>query len=430
MKEIAKVVKMELGWVFTDDGARAFPYGDLFELQRQVALVKNKTIQLCWEWNHFGADFRAMSGAYPKPSDVTGYKSIDGFAYDHLKVDFSMMYTVNLNTSIRSAKAAFESAQKSIWKGERSILSYRKDAPIEVHNQAISFVKQGAKHKVIVKVFSRPYIKEKGYQSTSVEFELTHLQDSPKEIVQRCMSGGYKIGESKLIWNEKKKKWFLYLTYKFAPEAVSLDPDKIMGVDLGIACVAYMGFRFCQDRHVIPGHEVKHFRQRVEARKVELQRQGKFCGEGRIGHGRATRTKPVDQIGHAIARFRDTANHKYSRFIVNMAVKHGCGVIQMEDLHIHSEDKLLKDWTYFDLRTKLEYKAKEKGIEMRFVNPRYTSQRCSCCGYIDQENRKTQKDFICRECGFTANADYNAALNLATAGIEQIIDEYVSANHK
>ena len=146
MKEISKVVKIELGWIFTDDGERAFPYGDLFELQRQVALVKNKTIQLCWEWNNFGADFRAMSGTYPKPSDVTGYKSIDGFVYDHLKADFSVMYTVNLNASIRSAKAAFESAQKNIRDGKSSILSYRKDAPIELHNQSVSFSKQGAKH--------------------------------------------------------------------------------------------------------------------------------------------------------------------------------------------------------------------------------------------------------------------------------------------
>ncbi|MBQ7139723.1 MAG: transposase [Clostridia bacterium] len=430
MKEIAKVVKLELGWVFTDDGERAFPYSDLFEIQRQVALVKNKTIQLCWEWNNFGADFHAMSGAYPKTGDVTGYKTLDGYVYQRLKDDFSRMFKKNLNASVRSAQKAFETAKKSLHKGERSILSYRKDAPIELHNSAVSFSQEGRKYKAAVKVFSLSYAKEKGYAGTGVEFELSHLQGSPKEIVQRCMSGEYKIGESKLIWNEKKKKWFLYLTYKFTPAAVALDPEKIMGVDLGIACVAYMGFRFCEDRHVIPGHEVEHFRRRVEARKVELQRQGKFCGEGRIGHGRATRTKPVDQIGHAIARFRDTANHKYSRFIVDMAVKHGCGVIQMEDLHVHAEDKLLKDWTYFDLRTKLEYKAKEKGIEVRFVNPRYTSQRCSCCGYIEKENRKTQKEFICLECGFAANADYNAALNLATAGIEQIIDEYVSANHK
>ena len=428
MTAITKVTKIELGWVFTPEGTLAYPYDELFELQRQVALIKNKTVQLCWEWNNFGADFHAMTGAYPKPVDVTGYKQLEAYVYDRLKGSFGMMYTSNLITSIRSAAKAFKNALTEVSRGERSILSYRKDAPIEIHNQLITFSQHGTGMNVAIKVFSDQYRKEKGYPGTAVEFELHRLQGSPREIVQRCMSGEYKIGESKLIWNKKKRKWFLYLTYKFTPAPVTLDPKKIMGVDLGIACVAYMGFRFSEDRHVIPGHEVEHFRRRVETRKVALQRQGKFCGEGRIGHGRATRTKPVDAIGDAIARFRDTANHKYSRYIVDMAVKHGCGVIQMEDLHIHAEEKLLRDWTYFDLRTKVENKAKEKGIKVVFVNPRYTSQRCSCCGYIDPHNRETQQSFICRKCGFSANADYNAALNLATAGIEEMISEYLRAN--
>lgn len=430
MKTIAKVTKIELGWIFTSEGTRAFPYEDLFEIQRQVAQVKNKTVQLCWEWNNFGADFRAMSGTYPSTADVTGYKTLDGYVYHHLKDSFSMMYSMNLNASIRNAATDFRNAMNDVRRGERSVLSYRKDAPVEIHNSLISFAQNGAKLKVALKVFSISYCKEKGYAGTAVEFDLARLNGSPREIVQRCMSGEYKIGESQLIWNKKKGKWFLYLTYKFMPEAVSVDPEKIMGVDLGIACVAYMGFRFSEDRHVIPGHEVEHFRKKVEARKLALQRQGKFAGDGRIGHGRATRMKPVDAIGDAIARFRATANHKYSRYIVDMAVKHGCGVIQMEDLHIHSEEKLLRDWTYFDLRTKIEYKAKEKGIEVRFVNPKYTSQRCSCCGYIDRQNRVTQKSFVCNQCGFSANADYNAALNLATEGIEDIIREYLGANPK
>ena len=430
MKTVTKVTKIELGWIFTPEGTRAFPYEELFEIQRQVSLVKNKTVQLCWEWNNFGADFHTMSGAYPKTTDVTGYKTLDGFVYHHLKDSFSMMYSMNLNASIRNAATDFRNALNDVRRGERSVLSYRKDAPVEIHNSLIAFAQDGAKVKVSLKVFSASYCKEKGYAGTAVEFELAHLNGSPKEIVRRCMNGEYKIGESKLIWNRKKSKWFLYLAYRFTPEAVSVDPDRIMGVDLGIACVAYMGFCFSEDRHVIPGHEVEHFRQRMEARKVALQRQGKFCGEGRIGHGRATRTKPADAIGDAIARFRDTANHKYSRYIVDMAVKHGCGVIQMEDLHIHSDEKLLRDWTYFDLRNKIEYKAKEKGIEVRFVDPKYTSQRCSCCGYIDRQNRETQKSFVCKQCGFAANADYNAALNLATAGIEDIIREYIGANPK
>ncbi|MEM4385797.1 MAG: transposase [Candidatus Anstonellales archaeon] len=107
-----------------------------------------------------------------------------------------------------------------------------------------------------------------------------------------------------------------------------------------------------------------------------------------------------------MVNFRNTVNYKYSRYIVDMAVKYGCGIIQMEDLEGISKDSLfLKDWTYYDLQEKMKYKAEEYGIEVRKISPRYTSQRCSnMCRHIDKENRETQEKFICKKCGYTENA--------------------------
>jgi transposase len=47
------------------------------------------------------------------------------------------------------------------------------------------------------------------------------------------------------------------------------------------------------------------------------------------------------------------------------------------------------------------------------VPPAYTSQRCSVCGHVATENRKSQADFACTACGFACNADVNAARNIA-----------------
>ena len=47
------------------------------------------------------------------------------------------------------------------------------------------------------------------------------------------------------------------------------------------------------------------------------------------------------------------------------------------------------------------------------VNPAYTSQRCSACGHVDGKSRESQADFRCTACGFAANADVNAAINIA-----------------
>ena len=50
------------------------------------------------------------------------------------------------------------------------------------------------------------------------------------------------------------------------------------------------------------------------------------------------------------------------------------------------------------------------------VPAKYTSQRCSNCGHIDKDNRKTQADFCCLSCGYRDNADVNAALNIKASG--------------
>jgi len=47
------------------------------------------------------------------------------------------------------------------------------------------------------------------------------------------------------------------------------------------------------------------------------------------------------------------------------------------------------------------------------IDPAFTSQRCSACGYIAAESRKSQALFACVACGCTLNADVNAAKNIA-----------------
>jgi len=70
------------------------------------------------------------------------------------------------------------------------------------------------------------------------------------------------------------------------------------------------------------------------------------------------------------------------------------------------------NWSFYQLEQFLTYKAAEKGIGLVFVDPRYTSQRCSKCGHIKKANRKQQSIFKCCKCGFSHNADLNAAKNI------------------
>ncbi|MFR0558226.1 RNA-guided endonuclease InsQ/TnpB family protein [Pseudoscardovia radai] len=64
----------------------------------------------------------------------------------------------------------------------------------------------------------------------------------------------------------------------------------------------------------------------------------------------------------------------------------------------------------------LEYKARLAGRTLIEVNPAYTSQTCSKCGYCTKENRESQAVFVCKNCHARMNADTNAAVNILNRG--------------
>jgi putative transposase len=62
------------------------------------------------------------------------------------------------------------------------------------------------------------------------------------------------------------------------------------------------------------------------------------------------------------------------------------------------------------LVTRLEQKAPGR---VEKVKAAYTSQTCNACKHIAAESRKSQATFVCVACGHRANADVNAARNIA-----------------
>lgn len=67
---------------------------------------------------------------------------------------------------------------------------------------------------------------------------------------------------------------------------------------------------------------------------------------------------------------------------------------------------------FYQFRTRLEAKVNARSGKFIAVNPAYTSQTCAACGYVAKENRVTQDQFRCVECGHENNADINAAQNI------------------
>ena len=71
---------------------------------------------------------------------------------------------------------------------------------------------------------------------------------------------------------------------------------------------------------------------------------------------------------------------------------------------------------HFEFRRMLAYKCQRSGARLVLVEPAYTSQTCSQCGYCAEANRKSQAVFLCVVCGHHQNADLNAAKNILAAG--------------
>jgi putative transposase len=255
-------------------------------------------------------------------------------------------------------------------------------------------------------------------------------------IWNRILSGDYDLGMAQLIYSKRLRKWFVNISYSFErkPDA-KVDPNIRLGLDLGIQVPVYLAIAGTPLRTGLysEGETIENFRRQVESRRRKLRRNERKILERRQGHGRKHKLAPIEKLQQKIEDFRRTSNHRISKAVVNFALEHRAGTIVMENLkgfyEEHSEDKFLKNWTYHDLQSKIEYKANENGIIVEKVKPRYTSQRCSQCGHIDEANRPSREQFKCIKCGFETFADHNAALNMSTAHIEKSISRSLPLNN-
>src|ERR1700733_10870104 len=79
-------------------------------------------------------------------------------------------------------------------------------------------------------------------------------------------------------------------------------------------------------------------------------------------------------------------------------------------------NKAILDQGWAQFRRQLEYKMLWVGGLLLAVPRQNTSRICPSCGHLCGENRQTQADFACSECGYSQNADLVGAINVLRAG--------------
>lgn len=212
----------------------------------------------------------------------------------------------------------------------------------------------------------------------------------------------YIKGEADLVY--KKGKFYLFQTIEVPEEDVK-DIEEFIGVDFGITDIATLS-----DGTSFGSEDLNKIRDKYFKVRRSVQSKG-TKGSRKL----LKRLKGREQ------RFASITNHTISKRIVGQAVTENKG-IAIEDLtHIRERTTVRKaqrrkhhSWAFAQLRSFLEYKARLAGIPFVVVDPHYTSKTCNVCKHLGDRNGK---HFSCTSCGNLADADVNAAKNIAQLGI-------------
>lgn len=365
-----------------------------------------------------------------------GYKNLSSFIYNYLiqhlnsypdEQQFINSYTycaISKNVVDKYTLDAFD-----VSKGIKNVAFYKNNQPIPINIKAQPKIDDnGNKIKNLGKEWFGKYddiytFKFKSSKKLSLELTLIFGRDKSnnKIIVDRLYNNdpNYKLCDSKIQIIDNEIYLLLSIKYFNTTQSIQLDKNKILGVDLGIKCAAYVATNNSLERKMIGDKQFALMQTKINIEKDKriAQKNSIFS---KSGHGRRRKLQKVFSIKQYEKNFRNTFNHKISSEIIKCAIDWNCGQINVEDLSLIPKElknnKILRNWAYFDLLTKIEYKAKKYGIEFLKVNPAYTSQKCNICGQIGE--RIKQDTFICtnNKCvnhDKPINADYNAAINIA-----------------
>jgi IS605 OrfB family transposase len=207
-------------------------------------------------------------------------------------------------------------------------------------------------------------------------------------------------GESDLVYRDGV--FYLYATCD-VEEPPAGEFAGVLGLDLGIVSLAVDS-----DGEVYSGAGVEQNRRRHAHRRRNLQKKGTKAAK-----------RKLRRLAGKQARFQRDTNHRIAKRVVRKA-QGTSRAIAVEDLTgMRARTTVSRrqrarhaNWSFYQLRQFIEYKAQQVGVRVIPVDPRHTSQTCPVCGHVARANRRAQALFSCLACGYSAPADYNAAQNI------------------
>lgn len=286
-----------------------------------------------------------------------------------------------------------EDRKKGIYK--RSLRSYKNTLPIPYQRKSFKDLR-----------FAE-YENGEGKKSEGCFFSLAGIpfqmrfgrdRSGNRLIVERVISGEYKMCTSSIQINGNK--CFLLLCVDIPKKEVKLDEDKTLFAFLGVLnpIICTCDVRAANDYRNGDGHtsltggdshsgsEMNNYRvwqigtkEEFHYRRRQIQEAVRRCQINNRysigGKGRKKKCKAIERYHDKEKNYIDTKLHTYSRMLVDLAVKHRCGkIVLMRETHREEEAKqqnqegdalVLRNWSYYGLKEKIEYKCKMHGIKIK-----------------------------------------------------------------
>jgi len=191
---------------------------------------------------------------------------------------------------------------------------------------------------------------------------------------------------------------------------------KVIAVDVNENAIVYGNDDFIERFETNEG--IIRTRYFLKRRRIQSKIRGKGLRARLLGKYKSRERRRVSEIYYRAARE-----------IINKAKEVGATVIMMEDLRrLNEEDKGSRElngrihrWGYRRFQQILEYQAKLHGLNVKYVDPAYTSSRCPICRDELEESSNGRRLRKCQRCGLEEDRDVIAVKNLVKRYYEECI---------
>lgn len=143
---------------------------------------------------------------------------------------------------------------------------------------------------------------------------------------------------------------------------------------------------------------------------------GQITGTCNHGHSLESIMLKLSRCKKGSKNFADAQDHRTN--YINWSIKqlnlddiNEIGYENVKNIRYgKNQSNFMKSWTFTTIRTAVERRCEEAGVQLTQQSSIYRSQRCSSCGFVHKKSRN-KKQFTCTQCHHTLDADLNGALN-------------------